>query len=70
MLDLALHSMVTVGTKWQVVIPKDVREKLNIKPWDKLMTITKWNIAIGFIKSDKLPQVLEHLNQEMQEQCC
>lgn len=70
MWDLALYSAVTVGTKWQIVIPKEVRKKLNINPGDKLVTITKGNIAIGFIKSENFPQVLEHLNQEMQDTCC
>lgn len=59
-----MHGSVTVWTKWQVVIPVDVRKKLNIQEGDKLMVISKWDIAIGFIKADNMELMLEHLKKE------
>ena len=61
------HSTVTVWTKGQIVIPKDVREKFQISPWDKLVTVTKWTMVIWFIKSDDLPKLKEYIEYEMQQ---
>ena len=32
-------SIVTISSKWQVVIPKDVREKLDIRPGQKVQAL-------------------------------
>ena len=32
---------VTVSSKYQVVIPKDVREKMNLKPGQKVIVVEK-----------------------------
>jgi len=61
---LKLHTTVTVGTKWQVVIPLEVREMLNIVPWDSLMVITKDWIAIWMIKTDNINDLMEYMQKE------
>ncbi len=60
-----MHGKATVWPKSQIVIPKDVRELLNIKPGDDLMVISKWDMAIGMIKSDDVPKFLKYIHAEM-----
>jgi AbrB family looped-hinge helix DNA binding protein len=64
-LTVKMHGKVTVWPKSQVVIPKDVRELLHIAPGDDLMIISKWDVAIGMIKSDDVPQFLKYVNSEI-----
>lgn len=62
-----MHSTVTVGTKWQVVIPSEVRELLNIKVWDSLMVITKHWKAIWMVKTDDMELLMEYMQKEINE---
>ena len=39
--DMKMYGSVTVGTKGQIVIPKEIREDLSINPGDTLMILTK-----------------------------
>jgi len=64
-LIVKMHGKVTVWPKSQVVIPKDVRDLLKIIPGDDLMIISKWDIAIGMIKSDDVQKFLLYINSEM-----
>ena len=66
-LGVKMHGSVTVGTKGQVVIPKDVRDKLSIKSGDTLTVITKGGIAIGLIKNSDLPALLSYLQNEIHD---
>lgn len=57
--DLTSHFMgaATVGERGQVVIPAEARERLDIKPGDKLLVFVhpaKWGVA--FVKFDQLQQ--------------
>lgn len=63
--NIEMHSSVTVWSKGQVVIPKTVRDHLSIQPWDSLVTLTQWNTAIGFVKSDNLPELINYLKQQL-----
>lgn len=64
-LTVKMHGKVSVWPKSQVVIPKDVRELLDIKPGDDLMIISKWDMAIGLIKSDDIQKFLAYIHAEM-----
>lgn len=65
--NTALVGTVTVGSKGQVVIPKEVREELAINEWDKLMVVTKHGMAIGLIKSDNVSEFLSYMQTEIEE---
>lgn len=38
---LSILGVVTVWSKWQIVIPKEIRDKLNITPGKKFVTLLK-----------------------------
>ena len=59
-----MHGSVTVGTKWQIVIPKDVRDMLEIAEGDTLMTITKYWRFVWFIKAEDMEDFIELLKSE------
>ena len=59
-----MHGSVTVGTKWQIVIPKDVRDMLNITEGDTLMTMTKYGKFVGFIKAEDMSDFIDLLKSE------
>lgn len=65
--DMKMHTTVTVGTKWQIVIPQDVRNMLDIKPGDTLMVITKHEKAIGMIKTDDMAEFMAYMHNEFQQ---
>ncbi len=59
-----MHGSVTVGTKGQIVIPKDVRDMLDIKEGDILMTMTKYGKFVGFIKAEDMEEFINLLRAE------
>lgn len=63
--DVCMYGSVTVGTKGQVVIPKEVREALNVNPGDTLLVVTKHNKAIGMVKTDDMEALMEYMRKEM-----
>ncbi len=62
---IKMHTSVTVWTKWQVVIPSEVRELLKIKAWDNLMVVTKHWKAIWMVKMDDIDELMEYMKKEM-----
>ncbi len=62
---MKMYTTVTVGTKWQVVIPQEVREQLNIRSWDSLMVVTKHGKAIGMIKTDDMARFMQYMQAEI-----
>lgn len=62
---IKMYSTVTVWTKWQVVIPQEVRELLWIKPWDTLMVVTKHNKAVWMVKMDDIKELMSYMDKEI-----
>lgn len=65
-LTVKIHGKVSVWPKSQIVIPKSVRELLNIKPGDDLMVITKGDMAIAMIKADDVQKFLTYIHSELE----
>lgn len=63
--DVKIFWNVTVWPKWQIVIPKDVREQTWIKTWDSLVVVVKWWVAIGLLKNEDMQKLMEYIKSEM-----
>jgi AbrB family looped-hinge helix DNA binding protein len=53
------YGMTTIGERGQVVIPKEIRKKMNIKPGDQFLVFCRDNSVIGFIKPEKFDTIIE-----------
>ena len=62
--DMKIWGNVTVGSKWQIVIPKEVRDLIWIWPKDNLVVITKGNTVVWFMKNDNIEHLLNYIQHE------
>jgi len=65
MCEIKIHGKVTVWPKSQIVIPKEVRTLIGIKPGDDLMIVSKWDMAIAMVKSGDIQKFLQYMHSEI-----
>lgn len=54
----------TIWPKWQIIIPKEIRDKLNLNPWDSITILLKDDKYIWIVKNDDLTELLEYVKSE------
>ena len=57
--ELKIEWTANIWMKWQIVIPKQVRNKFNLNTWDDLVVIS-WSFWIMLIKSSDLKDMMEN----------
>lgn len=63
---IELAGTVTVGPKGQVVIPIDVREKMSIRPGDKLIALYMPDKnAIGFVTDESMQSLIDRMGEHV-----
>ncbi|MCK9466809.1 MAG: AbrB/MazE/SpoVT family DNA-binding domain-containing protein [Candidatus Absconditabacterales bacterium] len=55
--SIKIEGSASVGTKGQIVIPKNVREKFKLKPGDDLVVLSS-DDAIFLVKSENLENMI------------
>lgn len=53
-----------IGSKWQIVIPKEARDLLKISPWDSVSFVVKDNELIGVIPNKSIDTLMEYVLSE------
>jgi len=60
-----MEAKAKVNRKWQVVIPKEIRQSLNLRPGDKLQfQVTKFGIKIGKEKAFQFDRYFGYLKKK------
>lgn len=60
--DIKLCGVTTIWPKWQVVIPKEVRDTLNLEKWDSLaILLSRWKF-IGLVKNENVSELMDYIN--------
>ena len=61
---MKIVSTTTVWPKWQIVIPKEIRNKLNIKPGDWMIILLKDDKYIWLVKNNEIDDLMKFINNE------
>lgn len=56
----------TIGSKWQIVIPKEARDKLHVWPWDKVVLVIDEG-RMMVINHDDIQSMIQVLQQWINE---
>lgn len=56
--------VVSVGSKWQIVLPKELRDELDITPWKKFVTLLKDDKYIGLVDQNDLEDLKTLINSK------
>ena len=62
--DIKLYWTTTIGPKWQLVIPKEIRDKLDIKPGDSMSIIMKDDKFIWILRNKDINELMEYIANE------
>ena len=57
--NLKIEWTANIWMKWQIVIPKQVRNKFKLNTWDDLVVLS-WNFWIMLIKSTDLKDMINN----------
>jgi AbrB family looped-hinge helix DNA binding protein len=67
MIDLKVVATTTVWPKWQIVIPKEVRDKLNINTGDNMVVLMKNWKYVWLVKNDDIWDLMKYITSEWVE---
>lgn len=57
--ELKIEGTASIGAKWQIVIPKSVREKFKLNPGTDVVVLSVFSATI-LIKSENLTKMINH----------
>jgi AbrB family looped-hinge helix DNA binding protein len=60
--DIKLYGTTNIWPKWQIVIPKEIRDKLNLNPGDSITILLKDDKYVGLVKNQDVRELIEYVN--------
>lgn len=54
----------TIGQKWQIVIPKEIRSLLNLDSGDSITFMIKDNKYLGIVSNENISEIINYINSE------
>ena len=64
LINLKVVWTTTVWPKWQIVIPKEIRDTLDINTWDNMVVLMKDWKYIGLVKNDNIGDLMKYITSE------
>jgi len=65
--EIKLYWTVTIWAKWQLVIPKEIRNKLKIKAGDSITVLMKNDKFIGLVRNEDITELMEYIENEKKD---
>jgi len=65
--DIKNFGSTTIGARGQVVIPKEIRDQMKIKPGDKFLVFTKAGKLISLIKPENFDIMVNEMINVLEE---
>lgn len=63
--DRIYKAEIKIGTKFQFVIPAEIRKVLDIEHWNNIIVIWKYPCWLGFIKNDKIDYLFDFIKEDL-----
>ena len=60
-IDMKIMGFWSVGPKWQIVIPKEIRTLMNIESWDNFVFLLKDGKYMGLVKNEDVQELMDHI---------
>ena len=61
------YGLTTIGERGQVVIPKEIRAAMKIKPGDKFLVFGRGNAVLGLIKPEKFDKLINETISQLKD---
>lgn len=63
-INLKVVGTTSMWVRGQIVIPKEIRDKLWLEAWDNMVVLMKDNKYIGLVKNDNIGDLMKYITSE------